>query len=64
MNAANAKEMMDFTGISQVHSSCKDWISDPTTSGEDVTYSYAPAPHENDYDVVSAQLVSQLVNSI
>ena len=64
MNAANAKEMMDFTGIGQVHSSCKDWISDPTTSGEDVTYSYAPAPHENDYDVVSAQLVSQLVNSI
>lgn len=64
MNASNAKAMMDETGISQVHSSCKDWINDPTTTGKDVTYSYAPAPHENDYDVVSAQLVNQLVNSI
>lgn len=64
MNASNAKAMMDETGISQVHSSCKDWINDPTTTGKDVTYSYAPAPHENDYDVVSAQLVNQLVNSL
>lgn len=64
MNATNAKAMMDETGISQVHSSCKDWINDPTTTGKDVTYSYAPAPHENDYDVVSAQLVNQLVNSL
>lgn len=64
MNASNAKEMMDFTGIYQVHSSCKDWINDPTTTGKDVTYSYASIPHENDYDVVSQDLVNTLVNSI
>lgn len=64
MNADNAKTMMDYTGIFQVHSSCKDWINDPTTTGKDVTYSYAPAPHENDYDVVSVELVKRLVNSI
>lgn len=64
MNASNAKEMMDYTGICQVHSSCKDWINDPTTSGERVTYSYAPAPHENDYDVVSQKFVETLVKSI
>lgn len=64
MNASNAKEMMDYTGIYQVHSSCKDWINDPTTSGKDVTYSYAAVPHENDYDVVSQDLVNTLVNSI
>lgn len=64
MNAGNAKEMMDKTGIYQVHSSCKDWINDPTTTGKDVSYSYAATPHENDYDVVSQELVRQLVNSI
>ena len=64
MNASNAKEMMDYAGIYQVHSSCKDWINDPTTSGKDVTYSFAPNPHENDYDVVSQQLVENLLKSI
>lgn len=64
MNATNAKEMMDYTGIHQVHSSCKDWINDPTTTGKDVTYSFAPNPHENDYDVVSQQLVENLLKSI
>ena len=26
INALNAKKLMDYTGISQVHSSCKDWL--------------------------------------
>lgn len=64
MNASNAKEMMDYTGINQVHSSCKDWIYDSTTSSDSVSYSYAGAPHENDYDVVSKALVQKLVQSI
>ena len=64
MNASNAKEMMDDTGIHQVHSSCKDWMNDPTTSGINVSYSYASSPHENDYDVVSKELVEKLVKSI
>lgn len=64
MNASNAKEMMDDTGISQVHSSCKDWLNDPTTKTHEVSYAYAPAPHENDYDVVSIELVKNIVNSI
>ena len=64
MNATNAKEMMDRTGISQVHSSCKDWVKDPTTTCHNVTYAYAPAPHELDYDVVSLELVKKIVNSL
>lgn len=64
MNASNALEMMEKTGISQVHSSCKSWRNDPTTSGEDVNYCYAAAPHENDYDVVSEELVRKIVNSV
>ena len=58
------KEMMEYTGIYQVHSSCKDWINDPTTKTHEVSYSYAPAPHENDYDVVSIELVEEIVRSI
>lgn len=64
MNASNAKQMMDETGIYQVHSSCKNWLNDPTTTGDEVTYSFAPEPHENDYDVVDEELVHKLVESI
>lgn len=64
MNATNAKEMMDDTGISQVHSSCKAWKHDPTTTMNNVTYAYASGEHENDYDVVDASLVKALVASI
>lgn len=64
MNASNAKEMMEQTGIWQVHSSCKGWITDRTTTGEEVTYSYAAQPHTDDYDVVDVELVKKLVSSI
>lgn len=64
MNASNAKEMMDQTGISQVHSSCKGWVTDPTTTGEEVSYSYVGEPHANDYDVVEEELVRKLVESV
>lgn len=64
INASNAKEIMDYTGIYQVHSSCKDWLKDPTTSSLHVSYSFANQPHENDYDVVSQELVEKLEKSI
>ena len=57
-------EMIETTGISQVHSSCKSYSNDPTTSSEFVTYAYLSAPHENDYDVVSEELVRKIVNSV
>ena len=64
INASNARKMMEDTGIYQVHSSCKDWINDPTTKTHEVSYAYAPSPHENDYDVVSKELVEKIVESI
>ena len=64
MNASNAKEMMDDTGIFQVHSYCKNWKYDPTTTGQEVSYGFAASPHDNDYDVVDETLVRQLVESI
>lgn len=64
INVSNAKQLMEATGLSQVHSSCKDWVTDPTTAVNGVSYAFAPAPNENAYDVVSAGLVRELLVSI
>ena len=64
MNASNALSMMLYTGISQVHYSCKDYLVDNTTSGKEVSYSYLSDSHQNDYDVVSEELVRKLVQSV
>ena len=65
VNISNAKALIDDTGISQVHSSCKSWIEDPTTNvNPGVTYAYASGNLALCYDVVSADLVTELVNSI
>ena len=60
MNASNALEMIEKTGIHQVHSSCKGYDTDPTTEKNGVTYAYLPSPHEMDYDVVKEELVRKL----
>ena len=65
VNASNAKALMDETGIQQVHSSCKAWIKDPTTNvNPGVTYAYASGDLTLCYDVVSEDLVKQIVASI
>lgn len=64
MNAENSRQLMERTGISQVHSSCKTWQSDPTTSSDYVTYSYAAKPNENCYEVVSSGRVRELIRSV
>ena len=61
VNASNILEIMEKAGISQVHSSCKGWANDPTTTGEEVSYSYVEGVHGNDYDVVDEKLVRELV---
>ena len=62
VNALNVEDLMNYTKISQVHSSCKDWGSDKTTCGQYVNYSYGPEGHEKDYDFVSQELVRRLVD--
>lgn len=64
VNASNARRIMELTGVTQVHSSCKDWKTDPTTVGGKVSYSMASGEHELCYDVVSAELVKQLLDSV
>ena len=60
INAGNAKKMLDYTGIKQLHSSCKDWHTDSTTSRDEVNFSY----HGDDYEVVSQELVEILVELV
>lgn len=64
INAQNAKEMIEQTGVYQVHSSCKNYQTDPTTSSDAVSYSYLTEPHTNDYDVVDVELVKKLVQVV
>lgn len=61
VNAQNAQELIKDTGISQIHSSCKAWIEDLTTVKNGVSYSIADGSHTMCYDVVSAELVKELV---
>lgn len=60
MNLSNAKQFMEFTKIPNIHSSCKDWQQDITTSSNNVNYCYGPVGHENDYDYVSKEIVKKL----
>lgn len=59
MNHKNIQEMKNYTKIKQVHSSCKGYRIDPTTSNDSVSYSYID--HTNQYDVVELNLVEKLV---
>lgn len=60
INALNAKKIINYTGINQIHSSCKDWMLDPTTSRDEVDFSF----HGDEYDVVSYELVEALVDVV
>lgn len=64
VNAENAAELMEYTGICQVHSSCKAYMEDKTTVGEYVSYAYLSAPHERCYDGVSPEAVRRLVSAL
>lgn len=64
MNETNVEEMFTTTEVYQVHSSCKDYENDPTTSSAYVTYAYLSGDHHNDYDVVSVDKVRKLVEKV
>lgn len=64
INASNAAQLIADTGVTQIHSSCKGWIRDHTTVVGEVSYSYAPAPNEACYEVVSADRVREILAAI
>lgn len=64
INSSNAKELMEYTGIHQIHSSCKEYFTDPTTVGESVSYAYLPEEHSMKYDMVDGRLVKKIVKVV
>ena len=61
VNEKNAEELMQTTGITNIHSSCKDWRLDPATKNHGVSYAYTENPSPLAYDVVSMEKVRELV---
>lgn len=57
----NVVDFIHQSGVKQVHSSAKAWVEDPTTDNGFVSYAYHEA---YDYDIVSKEAVSELVNTI
>ncbi len=64
VNAENVCELIARTKITQVHSSCKAWREDPTTTGNDVSYCMFEGEKKLMYDVVSEELVRKILMQI
>ena len=64
VNATNARDLIEYAGISQVHSSCKAYVEDKTTVGENISYACLQGEHELEYDIVDGNLVDALVKSV
>lgn len=61
VNAENAVEIYQATGIKQLHSSCKTWEKDPTTSMNHVSYRYHAA---DDFETVDEKKVAKFVEAV
>lgn len=62
INAKNVKYIMEHTKITQIHSSCKVWKKDKTTTKNHVSYAY---DHDQfSYDTVDHMLVEELVKIV
>lgn len=62
VNYLNANTIIETTLVNQVHTSCKEWVLDKTTSNNEVSYSYFNG--EDKYDAVSKELVEKIVNAV
>lgn len=58
VNETNVKEIVERTGVKQVHSSFKMWSIDKSTSGKDVSYAYS---NEGSYDHVSEDKIKSMI---
>ena len=60
VNANNVIDLIERTEVKQVHSSCKSWIVDPTTTSERNDYGF----NKDMYDIVSVDKVRELKEKI
>ena len=59
VNAQNASELMAYTGIKNIHSSCLGIKEDPTTTTSKVSFSYLKG---NGYESMNLEKVKELLN--
>lgn len=77
INAENVEILIQKTGVKQVHSSCKKWCIDATTSREKVSFSYRSCDERkntildskvqemtDEYEVVEENLVKSLMEKV
>lgn len=60
VNASNVNELVNYTNNYNIHTSCKAWLNDPTTSTSSVSFKYV---NNNDYEVVSYDLVKAILQA-
>ena len=61
VNARNAKEILEETGVPAIHSTCKSWKGDPTTSSSQMSFAYT----RNDaYEYVDEHKVKALLKIV
>lgn len=61
VNEDNVVNIIETTGVTQVHSSFKKWHTDPTTEGEFVSYKFSDA---GSYDGVDINRLKQFISNI
>lgn len=64
VNIHNAGEIIQRARVRQVHSPCKAWVTDLTTVKNGVSYSIFSGAQEFQYDVVSSELVKELLQKV
>lgn len=62
VNSYNANQLIQETGIHQIHSSCKTWVVDPSTHNNYVSYAYGD--YNSHYECVDLDLVKQLIKTV
>ena len=60
VNAENVKDLMEYTNVEQVHTSCRKWNVDATTSHQNVDFSY-DAEKKDAYEMVDPKQVEKMV---
>ena len=58
INDTNAKDFVEYTGVKQIHSSCKDYLID-VTANKNVSFDYL---NDNKYEIVSTDKVKKLIS--
>lgn len=64
MKPSDCKNLINKTGVSQYHSPCTTWRNDPTTVGNNVSFSFAEHPNQEDYNIVNFNEAIEFVKAV